>query len=124
MRARSTRAWLGLGLGLRLGIGVVLWVAMPSAAQAGGYHGQCAKLTRQISHFQDVSDMARERDNQLWLASTAAHIERLRDRRSRLCPEYDQLVERMRTEEFWRDTYALTIAGAKTAMRYFTFGMY
>ena len=118
MRARITRAWLGLG------IGVVLWVALPSAAQAGAYNGQCAKLTRQISHFQDVSDMARDRDDELWLASTAAHIERLRDRRSRLCPEYDQLVARMRSQEFWRETYALTLAGAKAAMRYFTFGMY
>jgi len=110
--------WLGLG------IGVGLWLALPGAAQAGRYNGQCGKLTRQISHYQDVSDMARERNDELWLASTAAHIERLRDRRSRLCPEYDRLVARVRTEEFWRDTYALTIAGAKTAMRYFTFGMY
>jgi hypothetical protein len=118
MRVRKTRAWLGLGLV------IVLWAALPSAAQADRYHGQCRKLTRQISRYQDVADMARARENQMWLASTAAHIERLRDRRSRLCPQYDAMVERIRTEEFWRDTYALTIAGAKTAIRYFTFGMY
>jgi TolA-binding protein len=118
MRSRRSIA------GSALLIGFALCVAAPSAAQNGHYNGQCRKMTRQISHFQDVADMARARDDEMWLASTAAHIERLRDRRSRLCPQYDQFVERVRTEEFWRDTYALTIAGAKTAMRYFTFGMY
>ena len=104
---------------------VMLAGAVPAdAQQQGRYNGHCSRLTRQISHFHDVADRARERDDQLWLASTAAHIERLRDRRSRLCPEYDRFVARVRTEEFWRETYALTISGAKTAMRYFTFGAY
>ena len=103
---------------------VMLIGALPADAQQGRYNGHCSRLTRQVSHFQDVADRARERDDELWLASTAAHIERLRDRRSRLCPEYDRFVARVRTEEFWRQTYALTIAGAKSAMRYFTFGAY
>jgi len=99
--------------------------ALPAAGQQqSAYNGHCSRLTRQITHYQEVADRARERDDEMWLASTAAQIERLRDRRSRLCPEYDRFVERVRTAEFWRRTYDLTIAGAKTAMRYFTFGMY
>ena len=121
MRARSIRALVVAPL---LFVVLLVLVAAPSAAQPGHYNGHCRKLTRQIGRYQDDADRARSRDNELWLASTVAHIELLRDRRSRLCPEYDQFVERVRTEEFWRDTYALTIAGAKTAMRYFTFGMY
>ena len=121
MRARRASACAGLLLG------ALLCAALPrpaDAQQAGRYHGQCRKLTKQISRYQDVADMARARDNEMWLASTAAHIERLRDRRSRLCPQYDAFLEQVRTEEFWRQTYALTIAGAKAAARYFTFGMY
>ena len=106
--------------------GLLLITAAPVAAQdhLGRYNGQCRKLTKQISRYQDVADMARERQNQMWLASTAAHIERLRDRRSRLCPQYDEFLVKLRNEEFWRETYALTIAGAKAAARYFTFGTY
>jgi hypothetical protein len=120
MRGRSPRV---LVAPLLFAVLLVL-VAAPGAAQQGHYNAHCRKLTRQIGHFQDVADTARSRDNEMWLSSTVGHIERLRDRRSRLCPEYDRFAERVRTEEFWRDTYALTIAGAKTAMRYFTFGMY
>jgi len=121
MRGIRTVSGFGLIAGSVL---VLMLVAGPAAAQDGKYNGQCHKLTRQISRYQDVADMARSRQNQMWLASTAAHIERLRDRRTRLCPQYDRFVEKVRTQEFWRDTYALTIAGAKTAMQYFTFGMY
>jgi len=116
MHARWTVAAIGLAL--------MFVLAAPAAAQPGRYNAHCRKISRQISTFQDTADRARSRDNQLWLASTAAHIERLRDRRSRLCPEYDRFVERVRTEEFWRQTYALTKLGAQTAIRYFTFGMY
>ena len=126
---RDCARW-GMTMRIRLAVVLVglhlaaLVVALPASAQQGRYNGHCSRLTRQISHFQDVADMARARDDERWLAATAAHIESLRDRRSRLCPEYDRFVERVRTEEFWRDTYALTIAGARTALRYFTFGMY
>ena len=103
----------------------LLVTALPAAGQQqGSYNAHCSRLTRQISHFEGVADRARARDNEMWLASTAAHIERLRDRRSRLCPEYDRFVARVRNAEFWRRTYDLTISGAKTAMRYFTFGTY
>jgi len=108
-----------------MGLVCVAFGAGPRAeAQEGRYNGHCSRLTRQISQFEGVADRAREREDSLWLASTAAHLERLHDRRSRLCPEYDRFVERARTEQFWRETYALTLSGAKAAMRYFTFGMY
>lgn len=121
MRISSARRVVAATALLALGL---LTAAPVQAQQSGRYHGQCRKLTKQISHFQDVAGMAIDRNDMMWLASTAAHIERLRDRRSRLCPQYDRMVERIRTEEFWRDTYALTIAGAKAAMSYFTMGAY
>ena len=65
---------------------VMLIGALPADAQQGRYNGHCSRLTRQVSHFQDVADRARERDDELWLASTAAHIERLRDRRRGCVP--------------------------------------
>ena len=108
-----------------VGFAVSVSLALPASAQdRGNYNAHCRKLTKQIAQYQDVEGMARERGNAMWEASTRDQIDRLQARRSRLCPEYDAMVERVATEEFWRDTYALTIAGARTALRYFTFGMY
>ena len=48
---------------------------------------ECRVLARQIAHFEDVLEMARERDNELWEKGTAQHIARLEARRDRLCPK-------------------------------------
>ncbi|MEE3331844.1 MAG: hypothetical protein VX246_13335 [Myxococcota bacterium] len=125
MRTNSTRTRM-----LRLALSVAVaccWLWIPLAAQADPtprYNAQCKKLTRQIERYEGVADMARERGDDPWLEGTLAHIERLDQRRSRLCPAYDQSVLAAANAKFWKDTYALTKQIAQGAARYFTFGMY
>lgn len=66
---------------------------LPAAALAGPPQGppgrrDCKRLTRQIAHYADVVDMARERNDETWERHTLAHIGRLSERRARLCPQY------------------------------------
>jgi len=62
-------------------------LAAPAAA-VSAHKSQCRRLTRQIGNFEDVAERAADRGNRLWLNSTLQHIERLSERRVRLCPEY------------------------------------
>ena len=82
---------------------------------------QCRRITRQVAHFVDVAELADSRGDRMWLGSTLSHIERLKQRRVRLCPWYE--------EPNWAEIYAREIAElAKTAGRaaitFFTFGTY
>jgi len=90
--------------------------AHPPGAAAGAYTGECRRMTRQIAHYAEVADRARERDNQLWEEATLQHIGRLTERRQHLCPKYadtaagEQLVKLLR------------LAG-KVALKMFTMGL-
>lgn len=48
---------------------------------------ECVVLTNQIAHFEGIKDLARDRDDELWEAATEDHLDRLRARRKRFCPE-------------------------------------
>lgn len=48
---------------------------------------ECRVLARQIAHFEDVLELARDRDDELWEKGTEQHIARLEARRDRLCPK-------------------------------------
>lgn len=90
--------------------------AHPPGAAEGAYAGECRRMTRQIAHYAQVVDLARERDNELWEEATLQHIGRLTARRQHLCPEYadtaagEQLVKLLR------------LAG-KVALKMFTMGL-
>lgn len=48
----------------------------------------CRTLTKQIVHYEEVADRARDRDNELWEQATEQQIERLEAKRARSCPEF------------------------------------
>lgn len=59
------------------------------ASESGRYRGECRRLTKQITHFEEtVLPMAIDRGNRGWEQATNDQIERLWHRRADLCPEY------------------------------------
>lgn len=129
MHANSLR--LGLGAVGSLVAALGLLAPLPSSAQTAStpsqqssYAAHCRTLTKQIAHFEGVADMARDRDDDLWEASTEAHIERLTNRRSQLCPEYDRRTLAAANAQFWSDVYQVMKIGAQGALRYLTFGAF
>lgn len=93
--------------------------AEPAQRPLGHYPHQCRRLTRQIAHYADVADMARERGNRRWEEHTLAHIGRLTERRARLCPQY---AKKPAGEELRKMLAALRDA-AKIAARLYTWGL-
>ncbi len=75
----------------------------------------CATLRKQIAHFEDVAERARERDNELWERSTEGHIRRLQARAERECPDDGGNPVLEAIGRFAK-------AAARTAVKYFTAG--
>ncbi len=114
---RSARVSIHLLAGL---VATVLLLATPAAAVPSN-KAECRRITRQVAHFVNVAEMADSRGDELWLSHTLAHIDRLKQRRVRLCPEYE--------EPNWAEIYARQFAelakkAGKAALKYLTFGSY
>jgi len=106
-------------------IAVVVAVLVPAgAAVAGEEYRECRRITRQISHYEDVVDLARERDNELWEKATIDHMQRLADRRRRLCPEMVAETEKSQARKIMDDSAEFLKAAGKIALQVFTFGAY
>lgn len=75
---------------------------------------ECRRIARQMVHYAQVQDMAKDRGNALWAASTARHLDQLEARWDAGCDL---------TDEAWAAVFqrALKSAG-QAALRYFTFG--
>jgi hypothetical protein len=103
-------------------LSVLAAVLVASPALAVPSHGaECRRITRQVGHFVQVAEMADDRGDQRWLQGTLAHIDRLKERRVRLCPEYE--------EPNWAMIYAKAAAelakkAGMVALQVFTFGAY
>ena len=82
-------------------------------------HGDCKRLTRQIAHYADVVDMARERDDQMWEDHTLAYIGRLSERRAKLCPQYAEAPAGEKLVQMLR----MLKTAAKIARMLFTWGV-
>ena len=97
---------------------VAFMCSLPAVALAKpvAYRGECRKLTNQIARYERDVEWAKERDNELWENATLAHIERLTDRRDRLCPE---LSEDMALFEFGKALGNFLNKAASAAARYF-----
>ncbi len=75
---------------------------------------ECRRIARQMIHFAQVQEMARERGNALWAASTGKHLAQLEARWDAGCD---------RTDEAWAAVFARALkAAGSAALRYFTFG--
>jgi hypothetical protein len=107
---------MGMARGLAIAILLVAFAAPPAFAQAQPHRRECVKLTNQIERYAGDVQRARERGNELWENATIQHIERLADRRARLCPEY------AKNDQTMKQLAALLRTAGRMAVRYFTFG--
>ena len=85
------------------------------------HRSECRKLTRQIERYRGVAEMAADRNDERWFGGTMAHIEKLQNRRVRLCPEY---AKRNYAAIYAAWAGQMIKKGGKLFMRYITFGAY
>lgn len=85
--------------------------------RAPGRRRSCSTLRKQIAHFHDVVELAKERDDELWERGTRDHIERLEARQRGLCPQDvgPSLGERLA---------ALALVAGRIALTAFTMGAF
>lgn len=96
-------------------------LVVDSAAHASLNASQCRRLTRQINHYGGIAEMAANRGDDLWLQGTLNHVQRLSDRRIRLCPQFDK-PNQAEVMALWLKQ--ATRAAAKAFIKYMTFGAY
>ena len=86
-------------------------------SMVGRHNGECKRITRQIAHYAEVADMAKERGNDNWHEGTLDQIGRLSARRSELCPTlYAQ-------KPIGQELAKILKGAAKIAMKLFTMGI-
>ena len=111
-------AWPGAALAEEPSLfegGTKVYEVPPS--MVGKHNGECKRITRQIAHYADVADMAKERGNDNWYEGTVDQIGRLSERRAQLCPT-------MYAEKPIGQELAKILKGAaKIAMKLWTMGM-
>jgi hypothetical protein len=78
---------------------------------------ECARLRRQIDHFQRMIDRAEQMDSQLWTGRIGSHLSLLRGRQQDRCPQ-DVPRDDSTAKAFMQ---LLRVAGS-AALTYFTFG--
>ena len=89
-----------------------------SAADVGpGGPAECARLRRQIDHFQRMVDRAEQLDSELWIGRIGSHVGMLRERQMNRCPQ-DVPNDDSTAKALMQ---LLKIAGS-AALTYFTFG--
>jgi len=83
----------------------------------GRHNGECKRITRQIAHYAEVADMAKDRGDANWEEGTLDHIARLSERRAQLCPTlYAQ-------KPIGQELAKILKGAAKIAMKLFTMGL-
>jgi hypothetical protein len=106
-----------------MGLAAALLLAAATAG-AEEHYRECRRISRQMVHFEGVAEMARDRDNELWEKATLDHIQRLGDRRRRLCPEMVAEMEKSRARKVMENSAEFLKSAGKVALRVFTFGAY
>ncbi len=93
----------------------------PAVALAGS-PAECARLMRQIHHYQDMSDRAVERDSEMWEGRMDTQVELLESRLLTRCPDWatDNEAAREAARQF---AEFLKIA-ARVALAFFTMGAF
>lgn len=88
----------------------------PLGAGAAG-PAECARLRRQIDHFQGMADRANALESELWSERLGGHLALLRGRQLDRCPQ-DVPRDDSTAKAFMQ---LLRVAG-QAALTYFTFG--
>jgi hypothetical protein len=94
-------------------------LAATELPQPVGSPAECARLHRQIAHFEGMAERAENLDNELWAERTQEHVALLRDRQRERCP--DDAEDSAAKEAFLAFMNLLKVAG-QAALTYFTFG--
>lgn len=89
----------------------------PLGARADGGAVECARLRRQIDHFQGMTDRAEALDNAMWTERMGEHLALLKGRQAERCPN-DVPTDDSTARAFMQ---LLRVAG-EAALTYFTFG--
>jgi len=106
------RIWIALSVALAVLVPGLAFATNPNT-------NECKRMNRQIAHYDDVLELARGRQNELWENATKAQITRLAERRLRLCPE---MVQEARAKKEMREFVSLMKTAAQAARSYFTGG--
>ena len=93
----------------------------PAVALAGS-PAECARLMRQIHHYQDMSDRAVERDSEMWEGRMDIQVELLKSQLLARCPDWanDDAAAREAARQF---AQFLKLA-ARVALTFFTMGAF
>ncbi len=75
----------------------------------------CQTLRKQIAHFEEVAERARERDDEVWEQGTERHVASLEARAERVCPPDDD-------DGAFAALGRLARGAARTAVRLFSAG--
>jgi hypothetical protein len=81
----------------------------------------CARLLRQIYHYEDMVMMAEDRGKPEWAAKTQGHVDRLEDQLGVRCPRYSDRDEK---QEIAKSLAAIAKAAASAAATFFSLGAF
>ncbi len=79
----------------------------------------CARLLRQINHYEGMVDRAEDLGNNYWASQTQNHVDLLEDRLAARCPNYTDRDER---QEAAKQMARLLKVAADAAVTFFTMG--
>ena len=98
---------------------LALLMAGPATAVQKPNRGQCRQLTKQIETHSHTVARAQSRGNAMWAGATQAHINRLDQRRMKLCPDLYSPSARAQALEKMKQ---LAKMAAQAAVSFFTLG--
>jgi hypothetical protein len=88
-------------------------------ARAPAHPAECARLNRQIDHFEGMSARAESQGNALWTERIGQHVALLREKQKERCP--GDVPDDSAKQAFLAFMSLLKVAG-QAALTYFTFG--
>ena len=93
----------------------------PQIARGPGSPAECARLEKQIQHFEGMVERAEALDNDMWAERTQQHVDLLKERQKVRCPrDAEDASAKAAMLAFLN---MLKLAG-KAALSYFTFGAF
>ncbi len=102
-------------------LGLCMLLLHPAAALAGS-PAQCARLMRQVKHYEEMSDRAAARDNEMWETRMNTQVEVVKTQLLAKCPDWvhDDRAAREAARQF---AEFLKLA-ARVALTFFTMGAF
>ena len=93
----------------------------PEIPRGPGSPAECARLDKQIHHFEDMVDRAETLDNAMWAERMQQHVDFLKEHQKERCPrDAEDASAKAAMLAFLN---MLKLAG-KAALSYFTFGAF